>query len=98
MFHVERQGCGSQLLIDATGFDFILSELEEPPKDYIVYIDEDIYVGGIVETIFLADSFSAGPPFQVNILRGIVSDRSYFTRIILVRSCIAVCLKISHRQ
>lgn len=56
--------------IDATNFDFILSELEEPPRDYIVYIDEDFYVDGIIETIFLADTFSAGPPFDVNILSG----------------------------
>jgi len=33
-------------------------------------LDEDFYVGGLIETIFLADSFSAGPPFEVNILRG----------------------------
>lgn len=70
IFHVERKGCGSQMLIDATNFDFILDSLEEPPRDYIVYIDEDFHVDGIIETIFLADSFSAGPPFQVNILRG----------------------------
>ena len=59
--------------IDATNFDFILSALEEPPRDYIVYIDEDFYVDGIIETIFLADTFSAGPPFDVNILQGISS-------------------------
>lgn len=64
-------GCGSELMVEATGFDFILDSLEEPPRDYIVYINEDFYVGGIIETIFLADSFSAGPPFNVNILRGI---------------------------
>lgn len=70
---MEREGCGSEIFIDATSFYFILGELEEPPRDYIVYIDEDFYVDGIIETIFLSDSFSAGPPFHVNILRGIVS-------------------------
>lgn len=70
IFHVEREGCGSNLMIDASGFYFILDSLEEPPRDYIVYISEDFYPGGIIETIFLADSFSAGPPFNVNILRG----------------------------
>lgn len=70
IFHVEREVCGSELLIDATNFDFILEALEEPPRDYIVYIGEDFYVNGIIETIILADSFSVGPPFQVNIMRG----------------------------
>lgn len=70
IFQVEREGCGSEMHIDATNFDFILSALEEPPRDYIVYIDEDFYVDGIIETIFLADTFSAGPPFDVNILSG----------------------------
>ena len=79
IFHVEREGCGSELHIDATNFDFILSELEEPPRDYIVYVDEDFYVDGIIETIFLADTFSAGPPFEVNILSGGFIQRVYYT-------------------
>lgn len=50
--------------------EFITDPLEEPPRDYLVKHDEDLHVGAIVETIFLADTFSAGPPFTVRILRG----------------------------
>jgi len=38
LFHVERIGCSSQMHIDATGWDFITDPLEEPPRDYIVYV------------------------------------------------------------
>ena len=50
--------------------DFILDPVEEPPRDYVVKIDEDLHEGGILETVFLADTFSAGPPFKVGILKG----------------------------
>ena len=70
MFHVERGGCRSGLLLQTQGFDFILDELEEPPRDYLVSIDEDLYTSAIIETIFLSDTFSQGPPFLVRILRG----------------------------
>ena len=72
IFHVERGGCRSGLLIRTEGFDFILDAIEEPPRDYLVAIEEDEYVNNVIETIFLADTFSTGPPFLVRILRGAI--------------------------
>ena len=31
---------------------------------------EDLHVGGIVEYIWMADAFSAGPPFDVKFMSG----------------------------
>ena len=57
--------------METQGTDFITDPVEEPPRDYVVKIDEDIHAGGVVETIFLADTFSAGPPFKVRVIKGV---------------------------
>lgn len=44
---------------------------EEPPRDYIVTVTEDLHQNGIVAEVVLSDIFSVGPPFTVTILRGI---------------------------
>lgn len=62
--------CKSNFFIETQSVQFILDPIEEPPKDYLVKIQEDAHDHAIVETIFLADTFSAGPPFRVNIIRG----------------------------
>ena len=49
---------------------FITDPDEDPPSDYIVKVVEDAYVDMVVASLWMADAFSQGPPFEVSILRG----------------------------
>ena len=71
MFHVERYLCKSRFYLETQGVDFITDSVEEPASDYMVSISEDLHAGAIVETVYLADTFSAGPPFKVRIVQGV---------------------------
>ncbi|XP_061171608.1 uncharacterized protein LOC133181081 [Saccostrea echinata] len=77
IFHVERLSCASSLYIQTEDFQFIVDPAEEPPRDYIVTVAEDFHQNGIVAEVVLADIFSVGPPFTINVLRG--NEARHFT-------------------
>jgi hypothetical protein len=77
IFHVERLACASSLFIETTNFQFITNPLDEPPRDYIISLDEDFHQNGIVAEVALSDIFSQGPPFDLSILRGIIYSLVY---------------------
>ncbi|CAC5384696.1 unnamed protein product [Mytilus coruscus] len=77
IYHVERLACSSSLFIETTNFQFITDPEDEPPRDYVVSLDEDFHLNGIVAELALSDIFSQGPPFDISILRG--NEARHFT-------------------
>ncbi|XP_077978069.1 uncharacterized protein LOC144433608 [Glandiceps talaboti] len=76
IFHVEHEGCSSAFYLETEGVEFIDEDVE-PPLDYLVKPDEDLYVGSILETITLTDDFSTGPTYNVTIVKG--NEARHFT-------------------
>ncbi|XP_052065558.1 uncharacterized protein LOC127705275 [Mytilus californianus] len=77
IYHVERLACSSSLFIETTNFQFITDPEDEPPRDYVVSLNEDFHLNGIVAELALSDIFSQGPPFDISILRG--NEARHFT-------------------
>ncbi|XP_033105232.1 uncharacterized protein LOC117107633 [Anneissia japonica] len=70
LFLTEREPCISKFYFEVQGVSFLDLEVDVPPADYAVTISEDLYVNGIVETIWVADAFSTGPDYNVTIVSG----------------------------
>ncbi|XP_071956897.1 uncharacterized protein [Antedon mediterranea] len=70
MFLTEREPCISKFYFEMQGVSFLDLKVDEPPADYAITIDEDLYVDGIIETIWVADAFSTGPNYNVTIVSG----------------------------
>ncbi|VDI72872.1 Hypothetical predicted protein, partial [Mytilus galloprovincialis] len=77
IYHVERLACSSSLFLETTNFQFITDPEDEPPRDYVVSLNEDFHLNGIVAELALSDIFSQGPPFDISILRG--NEARHFT-------------------
>ncbi|XP_071956895.1 uncharacterized protein [Antedon mediterranea] len=77
MFLTEREPCISKFYFEMQGVSFLDLEVDEPPADYAITIDEDLYVDGIIETIWVADAFSTGPNYNVTIVSG--NEGRHFT-------------------
>ena len=60
--------CSSELFLELRSFDF--ADENEQFVDYSVHVSEGIDVHGIVKTLTVADAFSAGPYYNVSIIRG----------------------------
>ncbi|XP_022099461.1 uncharacterized protein LOC110984001 isoform X2 [Acanthaster planci] len=77
LFHTERNPCSSEFFLEVQGIKFLPLNPDNPPVDYAVTVDEDLHLSAILESVWVADAFSAGPNFQVTITSG--NEARHFT-------------------
>lgn len=70
IFHVERAGCSSQLLLHFDSVYLTNHVGDTEPMHYKYTAAENLHVNGLVGEFTLWDIFTSGPPYTIELYKG----------------------------